>query len=367
LPPLGAAALLARVFVCRFGLGLVIGLFFSTSAAPAILIETDPGRVGGFVLDDDGTKLKIRIPMPDGQEKVEEYFHAKIKIIHQLDTKRLEGLSPNNLKAYCDYAAELARQEADPEARVTAMHLYFIAAKLAPEKFGYGSLLSMSALANTPAEARKYRAVAFVLNPKAGAEILKMEAVKPSLPAQFPARALEDFIKALQLYRAGQTVKAKETAKRDGVDKIFPIAPGNIERKDFIQWCDNATCTTCRTNGTVVCPTCKGSAYVVNGFNKQLCSTCNGKRRIPCPDCDGTHVRDPLPDDVLRLVLRCELWAMDLREGGSKAGWNDATDAKSWSSVLQSSRMYRVLPLSLETITGFDLRKCRYRNRMWVE
>lgn len=352
---------------CRFGIGLAIGLFFSTSAASAILIDTGAGRVGGFVLNDDGTKLKISIPTPDGEDKVSEYLHTKITIVHQLDVKRLEGLSSDNPKAYRDYAEELARQKDDPEARYTAMRLYLIAAKLAPEEFGSSSLLAMSALAKPPAEARKYRAMAFLLDAKADAGLLKAEGVKPAPPVKFPARALEDFTKALQLYRAGQIKLATETAKREGVDKIFNNAPGKFDLKTFLQCCTDANCTTCRADGTVTCPTCNGRGIVVNMFQQLRCSTCKGKKRVPCPDCGGTHVRDSLPDDVLRLVLRCELWAMDQQGASADAGWNDAADAKSWSALLRSRGLSPVLPLSLETITSFDPRKCRYRNRKWVE
>ena len=353
---------------CRFGIGLAIGLFFSPSPVSAILIDTGAGRVGGFVLNDDGTKLKISIPTPDGQEKVSEYLHAKITIVHQLDVKRLEGLSSDNPKAYRDYAEELARQEADPEARYMAMRLYLIAAHLAPTELGSSSLLRMSALATTPGEARKYRAMAFLLDPKTDAEILKVEAVKPAQPAIFSPRALEDFTKALQLYRAGQIKLATETAKREGVDKIFSMAPGKINQKTFLQWCADANCTTCRADGTVVCPACQGRGFVLNNFvQRVLCTNCKGKKKVTCPDCGGTHIRDPLPDQGLRVVLRYELWAMDQQGGGDSSVRKDATDTNSWSAVLQSRRLSPVLPLSLETITSFDPRKCRYRNRKWVE
>jgi hypothetical protein len=348
----------------RFCLGLV-SLFCSTSLASAILIETGTGRVGGFVLSDDGTKLKISIPTPDGQEKVGEYLHAKIKILHQLNVKRLEGLSSKNPRAYRDYAEELARQEADPEARYMAMRLYLIAAHLAPEQFGSRSLLSMSALASTPAEARKYRALAYLLDPKVRPDLLRVEGDRPAEPAPFDARALGDFTRALRHFRAGQMKPASVTAQHEGVARIFSMAPGHTDLKTFLQWCSDANCPTCRVDGTVVCPTCKGRGQVVNVFKRvELCATCKGRKRVLCPDCGGTHVREPQPD-VRRVVLQCELWALE-QQGGENAGRKGARDTKSWSAVVQSRRLSPVLPLRLETITRFDPRKCLYRNRRWV-
>jgi hypothetical protein len=352
----------------RLGVGLVIGLLCSTSLASAILIDTGKGRVGGFLLNDDGAKLKISVPTPDGEEKVSEYLRAKITVLHQLDVKRLEGLAPDNPKAYRDYADELARQQDDPEARYVAQRLYLIAAKLAPAELGSSSLLRMSKLAHKPAEARKFRAMAFLLDPKADAATLKVEAPKPAPPVKLPARALEDFTRALRLYRTGKLHLAIETAQHDGVDRVFGQAPGKLNVAKFVQICTDAYCPTCRVDGTVVCPTCRGRGIIVNEFVQRVrCPTCKGNKRAPCPDCGGTHFRDPLPDEMVRVVLRCELWAMDQPGGGAHAGHKAAADTKSWSTIVQSRRLSPVLPLSLDTITHFDPNKNRYRNRKWVE
>src|SRR4051812_7564054 len=98
--------------VQRWFVSLVIGLFVSTSVAPAILIATPAGRVGGFLVSDDGAKLTLRILAPEGEEKVKEFTRVNVKILHRLDVKRLEGLSRDNSRAYRDYAEELAVQEA---------------------------------------------------------------------------------------------------------------------------------------------------------------------------------------------------------------------------------------------------------------
>jgi hypothetical protein len=356
--------------VTRIVLGLAVGLFCAISPASAILIETNDSKgavqVGGFLKKDDGTNLTITIRTPDGREQDVTYPLDKIKIIHRLDVKRLEALFKDDPKGYRDYAEELAKQKKDPEARDTAIRLFLIAAKLAPDTFGSSSLLSMSELASTPFEARKYRALAYMLDPKTGPELLNAEVVKPAPLDMTQMRALDDFTKALQHYRAGRIKQAIDTAKKEGVDKIFPLAPTKIDQKTFLQWCTDANCETCR-DGTVVCPTCKGVGLVLNMFRQERCPTCMGKKRVYCPDCGGTHVRDPLPDQTVRAALRSELWAMDQQGLGGDAGRKEATEPKGWSTVLQSGRLKPVLRLSLDTVTDFDLRKCRYRNGKWVE
>ncbi len=350
---------------CRFILGLAVGLGCLVSSASAILIDTGSSKVGGFLVSEDGMKLTIRVTTPDGQEKVTEYASARVKVLHRLDVKRLEELSRDNPGAYRDYADELARQEADPEARYVARRLYLIAAKLDPQQFGSSSLLKMSEQDSVPAEARKYRALAYLLDPKVDDGLLKVEVVKPAQPAKAPAGALRDFMKALQSYRAGQIKTATDIAKRESVEKIFSRAPGMNDRRTFLRWCTDANCATCKAEGKVACAACKGTGTITMFGRRERCPTCGGQRTVVCPDCDGTHVRLPLPDDVLHTVLRAELWAMD-QLAGADAGGKEAAEAKGWSSVLQRHQLNPVLPLSLDTITEFDPRKCHYRNGVWV-
>ena len=46
----------------RFVLGLAVGLWCLPSAAPAILMEADGVRIGGYFIRDDGQKLTIPRP-----------------------------------------------------------------------------------------------------------------------------------------------------------------------------------------------------------------------------------------------------------------------------------------------------------------
>jgi hypothetical protein len=355
----------------RCVLVLTVGLF-CVAPAPAILIETKDSKgavqVAGFLVRDDGTTLTIRIRTADGREQDVSYAHDKIMIVHTLNVKRLEALSNDNPKAYHDYAQELARQKKDPEARDTAMRLFLIAARLAPEEFAKSSLMSMSELAGTPAEARKFRALAYLLDPKADPAILKTDATKPAAPDRTEATALEDFAKALQHYRTGRIQEAITAAKKPSAEKLFGKTPFPIDQKTFLQWCADATCSTCNAKtGLVLCPECKGKGVVTSQFGQTVvCTKCNRRGAVTCPDCGGLRIRDPLPDRPMRVVLQCELWALE-QLGGEEAGRKEAADSKGWSGVLRSGRLTPVSRLSLDTVTDIDPRKSRYRNGKWVE
>jgi hypothetical protein len=227
----------------------------------------------------------------------------------------------------------------------------------------------MSELASTPAQARRCRALAFLLDPGASPELLKAEVARPAPPDRTRAPALEDFTRALSSYRAGRIPEAMATAKKGGVDRIFETTPFQIDQKTFLQWCADATCTNCNAKtGKAICPECKGRRVVTSMFGQsERCPKCNATGAVVCPDCGGRRVRDPLPDQTLRVALQCELWALDQLGGSEEAGRKAPTEAKGWSSLLRAGRLDPVLGLSLETVTEFDPRKCRYRNGKWVE
>jgi hypothetical protein len=308
----------------RFVPGVALGLLVWASSASAILIESRGVVVGGYLLrtSDDGKRVTIRTYTLEGQPKDEEYARDKIKILHELDVKRLAALSKDNPRAYCEYADELTRPDlkADLEAKDTARRLYLIAASLDPQKLGVRSLLKMSDLAPTPVESRKCRALAYLLDSKADAKLLARDEDKPEKPLKAQPEALRDFTKALHAYRAGKVKLAIETAKRKGVDTIFSMAPGKMDQKSFLQMCADAT---------------------------------------------GRGAHQDLPDDTLRVLLRAELWATEQLLGEPVSDKKQLADNK-WSSALQKQQRSPVLPLSLETITEFKPSRCHYRDGNWV-
>ncbi len=353
-----------------FVLGLTVFVLLAPTPARAILIETGKGvRVGGYFVRDDGKKLAIRVRTPDGKEKVNEYDRAKIKVIHQVDRARLQKLTQDDPKGYRDYAEELAGHKADPEARDVAMRLFLIAAYLDPQQFGHGALVSMSALAATPTEARKCRAMAFLLDPQGDAKLLNVDGVKAAARPKAETGALQDFLKALHYYRTGQVKLARDVATRDGMDKLFGMAPGMMDQKAFVQACTDAACPSCsksKLKGKLVCTTCGGRGIVAGAFGQaERCATCGGQKWIVCGGCDGAGVNQEFPDHSMRMLLRAELWAVDQLAGGD-GGPGPGRGETKWSAILQARQVNPVSPLSLETITEFDPRKCLYRNGAWV-
>jgi hypothetical protein len=336
----------------------------SPASAWAILIESGGVQIGGYFVSDDGKTLKMRVA-DGGSEKQMSFERAKIKIIHQFDRSRLETLDKNAPKGYADLAESLAVHKADPEARNVAMRLFLIAAYLDKGPLGAKCLLRMSALTGSPAEARRCKAMAFLLDPSADASMLRVEAVKPQPLNKAQIGALQDLLKALQFYRTGELRLAKEVAERKGMDAMFNAAPGLASPAAFQQRCNDAFCTECKkTKGQAKCTLCKGTGRTVNDFGQQqLCTKCKGKGITACEACDGQGANQAVIDENLPVILKAELWALDRLSGGGNAKRGDG----SWTSVIQS-RQGQTSPagsLSLETITEFDPRNCVYRGGVW--
>src|SRR5262249_6907539 len=109
---------------------------------------------------------------------------------------------------------------------------------------------------------------------------------------------------------------------------------------------------------------CNGKGTTRNVFSQVVrCTACTGKGDVFCASCDGTGV-SPVPEDMLRIVLRAELWAVDQLSAAPRD--KTGTAAMSWSAILEARQATPVLPLSLDTITEFDPRKCLYRNGVWT-
>jgi hypothetical protein len=309
----------------RVGLTLLLPcacLLLGARPASAILIDTGGKRVGGYLVSEDvkGKRLTVRVVLPDGEEKVQVFELAKITVRHKVDRDRLAKLTKENPGAYVKYAEELADKKTDPEAIEVALRLFLIAAYLEPAKMGRACLLRMSELAADDAHARKYRAMAFLLDANHDPALLKLDARKSALSALPDAKAaraaLTFFRKALQQFREGKFKEAQQNAGVPAVAVCFKQAPGMMDQKSFIQACKDAT------------------------LNKSVA------------------------EGHLEYVLRAEIWALrqilaDDPMPMKKIG------AGGWYSALHNHELSPIPPLSLETITQYNPRECVFRKGSW--
>jgi hypothetical protein len=340
--------------------------------ARAILIETGPNqRVAGYLVsgEKDAKRITVRVQTPDGKSKEQDFDITKVKIIHKVDQERLGKLTKDNPRGYFDYAQQLAKIADDPEATDLALRLYLIAAYLEPAKRGPDCLQHMSALAARPADADRFRAMAFLLDAKSNQALLQADAGRTAPKAA--RNELQYFCKALRHYRNGEIKDAIKAARQPGVDRYFTIAPGLMDRERFVKVCNDANCTQCGKSGVQPCAACNGTGRMTPAGPQiqpgviQVCTKCNGKGVQKCPSCNGSLLNKGYSDDYLEDVLRAEVWALD-QLLPSQPDTSKSVRGGSWYSALNRGDRAPAPSLSLETITEYDPRECIFRNGKWV-
>jgi len=159
---------------------LLIGL--ASNAHGVLIFEKGKDvETRGYLIEKSEILVKIREVLPDGRLAIRSIPQNEIDLMIQaVDQKRLAELDPEKPQTYRDYAEELAEKKKDPDAHVTAIRLYLIAAYLAPDTLGRSSCLGLVALARSPREARLFRGLAYLLDPNHDRGLLRKTGTPPA-------------------------------------------------------------------------------------------------------------------------------------------------------------------------------------------
>ena len=291
------------------------------AAARAVIIFPRGGgpEIRAILVRESAEAVVIRIPRPDGTYDEQVMGRDQIEdMIRTVSAERLAELRKDNPPGYRDYAEELAEKRKDPDARETALRLYHIAAYLDPEGLGRSCLLGMVALARTPAEERKFRAMVYLLDSEHDTRVLKKDVDRPvERPSGVTPGDAEELVESLQLMRRDLWRNALIAARRENVKAAFDHVKHILSYDEFIEM---------------------------------------GERRRT------------LSPGELRRVLLAE--ASLIRVLGSKEELPDAKPALgnvSWSRVMATAPPAPIPSLSLLTLTQYDPTKCEYRDNKWVK
>jgi hypothetical protein len=317
----------------------------------SIIIETKNGEtIAGIVVEEDATRIKLRLDATGREVVISRSDVAKIDRV--VDPVKLEKLKPDNARAYYLLANEMALHAKDPEARETALRLYVIAADLDPVNLGFESLNRMSLFATSTEEARKYRALAFLLDRLNDKSLLQAK----STTGKAELQSFEHFLQALRMVRRGKTDKALEFAAKPGTAKHFELVPGFLDFPEFLQFCKDHPECSCKT-GRAFCNQCKGKGI-------PNCPGCKGLGWHFCPKCKGSPRHVPLSDNQRELLLRLELEFASNPDSIPTGTVNK--DERGWSQLLGGGTMRAVPVLSIQYISDFDPKKCVFKNGAWV-
>jgi len=298
---------------------LLAGWMAATGRAAIVLPKGDGPPIAGIIVHEDATKIVLRERLADGTFNDRQIMRSQIdEVIVTVSAERLESLRPDDPAGYRDYAEELAEKRKDPEARATAVRLYLIAAHLAPDKLGRSCLMGIAALADDPADVRKYRALAYLLDPAHNRELLEPSDV-PVPPARSGAHADSGaLVEALRLLRQGKYAPAAQKAQ--AARSLFDRHAQSVSYDEFVRTCEAAP----------------GSGP---------------------------------SDDLLRRILYVELTlsetpaSPETRETPPQA----AAPSRDWLQIVTAGGHAPVPSLSLDTIAQIDPRECVFRHGRWAE
>lgn len=287
------------------------------SGFAAVVIPKDSGEpVFGYLLKNEPNRVVLRETLSDGGTRDREFARTEIdELIVTVDPARLQELRPDDPRGYLEYAEDLAEKRRDPEARDTALRLYVIAAWLAPEQHGRGALLGMTALARSPEERRAFRALAFTLDGYRDPALLREESVvgTRARPTAKDTPASDGLLECVRQLRRGNRTQAKRQAERKEIKAEFARLQGLVSYDDFLAACLD-----------------------------------------PAP-----------PESLLRALVQAELALMPAASA-TDVDRVERAKVAAWLPVVVASAP-RLPALSLERVTEFDPRQCRFQAGKWGE
>lgn len=304
-------------------------IFASTAHAVVVYKKGTTQPIAGYLVREDDREVVLRQLQADGRSEDVAIAKEEIEeLLHTVDPKRMAALDPARPQDYREYADELAEKKLDPEARDAALRLYVIAADLGSRtgessdpnahEFGYQSahapLLGLIALARSPEEEARFRAAAYLSDPRHDSALLKPPTPIASSAAPANPAAQRKFLDAVQQIRRGKGDVALRMIIQPDMAAELAAARAVVTREEFVRIC---------------------------------------KTRV-------------LDDGELKTLLKLEL-ALETALFPPPTTAASAKDAaRSWSQLL-SQPQPSVRPLSLEHLTEFNPRQCVYREGKWVE
>jgi hypothetical protein len=135
-----------------------------------------------------------------------------VEVIPTVSRERLANLSSADPEGCFQYADELFAMHRDPEARETAVRLYLIAGRAAPDKFARGALLSLQRLAPTERVGRRVAAFATANRWMSPGETVAAKEAAEATKAAVP----HELLKVLRLLKQGKKTAAARAWKAPG-------------------------------------------------------------------------------------------------------------------------------------------------------
>jgi hypothetical protein len=308
------------------------GSFAANCWAVTILLKDSATPVKGFLVSESEARIVVDELLVDGKVERRTLPRSAVDLVIQpVAADRLAALDRSQPQTYRDYADELSEKREDPEARATALRLYLITATLDPQGQGRSCLLGMAALARSEEEERRFRAMAYLLDPAHDRAVLTSATPAPAAQTiDFNETNRTLVLSALQALRTGEKSKVLSISRRPHFTEAWQPIERLLSSDEVLE-----------------------SARSANPI---------------------------LPPRLLRKVLQVELLLRDDLKPSATQPTTTSTKppaessttssnqaaVRPWSQRVLAGKLAPVTPLTLETISEFDPRANRFHDGRWV-
>ena len=204
--------------------------------------------------------------------------------------------------------------------------------------------------------------MAYLLDPTHDPSVLTMSAGNDDPSPRARAAAGRLLSARLRLLRQGKKREAMTQARRAKLKERLHLLTDSITYKEFEEACEPDLPTL---------PARSAGLSRLQGAQVQREQVVRSMRRHgrnPCSVCGGDYRNNPLSPSLLKRIVQLELDLLPADEtvGKRSARMPPARSQMAWSKAVQQGDLDPLPPLSLETLTEFDLRMDRYRDGKWT-
>ena len=298
---------------------IFLGGFTQSLHAVLIFEKGKDTETRGYLVEETPVLVKIREVLPDGRVSARSIPRNEIDLMIQaVKDERLQQLDPQQPEGYRNYAEELAEKKKDPDAHITAIRLYLIAAYRAPDKLGRSSCLGLIPLARNRQEAQLFRGFAYLLDPNHDQRLLRREST-PVASRDATGDSTDGFDALLlglrRLQAEDRRLALKEIQKPGVKQAMLPYRHIMLYEELFL-----------------ICQ--QRSNNITN-------------------------------DDV-RKILALEVSLLKARQsGGTPSAGQSTNSAPDWSTIVYTKTAHPIFTAALEHATEFDPRLCKYTDGKW--
>lgn len=293
---------------------IAFAILVSQASATVVYLRGDSTPLIGRIERQDNERITLKLITPrDGQNEVTILRSEIAKLLVPATEDQLSALTPSNVPAYLELAEELSVKTLDPEATELAIRLYVIAASRGDESIRNTALLGMIEVARTAEEERRFRALAFELDPLHLSDWLREPEQQVWKDSQLNEAQRDEVARLLRLVRSGRGSHARNLLLQDRVREAFDGIESEISYREFL----------------------------------------------------SASQQDVLPKEFMQKVLQLEISLLSQKRDVTAGNASSKPGTQGWSESLEFSSA-PIRPVTIANVTEFDPNDCIFRDGKWT-